>query len=557
MIIFFAVDIISATEGDLQMEKYDFGNKLYEYRTQKGLTQKELGKLLGVTDKAVSKWETGESKPRLDKMTQITMLFETSIDSMLGNEAAENGEQLKPYKTIFDSCLEKYSKYYKTARIWTYIIAVFGFVFSAVSAVGKILSGGLVTERAAAFIVISILTSAAIIFTLKFKPKFSKCENKDMKVFMTFILAQFVAIGTYIVGSAVRTGRITGHYNESIIGPICVEILILAVIALISFLKKKYYVIVIALCAFSAINTFNFSVYYSVIFALAMQFVCFIKKSNWLALVQKADIEIRKSNESQKGANILVTIIAVITAANIIVSSFLPYITYRICLKEYGPVYIHNEAIDYDYSAKFDEEFIEVEIKNAKIIIPKGYEKRSEDEDFVSFSDENYNMITVSYFPKEAFDEILDKSDIDDSDDEIKDFYAMEKVMDKLYQEYYGVSVNTYYGLTYINYFTDLEDIKFYESEKAALLLVTLVMKKVSDTGSPMSVSKFDDGLHCGLISGRKMKLTGDTTTLWRADVWRSNDKEGAYYSIDYWDRNNGDITDNQMICKLVNSLEF
>lgn len=44
------------------MEKYDFGNKLYEYRTQKGLTQKELGKLLGVTDKAVSKWETGVSQ---------------------------------------------------------------------------------------------------------------------------------------------------------------------------------------------------------------------------------------------------------------------------------------------------------------------------------------------------------------------------------------------------------------------------------------------------------------------------------------------------------------
>ena len=32
-------------------------------RQEKGLTQKQLGDLIGVTDKAVSKWETGRSFP--------------------------------------------------------------------------------------------------------------------------------------------------------------------------------------------------------------------------------------------------------------------------------------------------------------------------------------------------------------------------------------------------------------------------------------------------------------------------------------------------------------
>ena len=35
------------------------GKQIKRYRTQKGLTQEQLGQLLGVTTQAVSKWERG------------------------------------------------------------------------------------------------------------------------------------------------------------------------------------------------------------------------------------------------------------------------------------------------------------------------------------------------------------------------------------------------------------------------------------------------------------------------------------------------------------------
>ena len=43
------------------MGKQTFGEKIAQLRREKQLTQAELAKMMGVTDKAVSKWETGGS----------------------------------------------------------------------------------------------------------------------------------------------------------------------------------------------------------------------------------------------------------------------------------------------------------------------------------------------------------------------------------------------------------------------------------------------------------------------------------------------------------------
>ena len=45
------------------MNDYTFGNKILELRTKLNLSQTELAEKIGVTNKAVSKWETGKSKP--------------------------------------------------------------------------------------------------------------------------------------------------------------------------------------------------------------------------------------------------------------------------------------------------------------------------------------------------------------------------------------------------------------------------------------------------------------------------------------------------------------
>ena len=71
------------------MHDYDFGNFLYEQRSLLGLTQAEAAALLGVTDKAVSKWETGKSKPTTNVIRKMASLFGIDIDVLLAMKEEE------------------------------------------------------------------------------------------------------------------------------------------------------------------------------------------------------------------------------------------------------------------------------------------------------------------------------------------------------------------------------------------------------------------------------------------------------------------------------------
>lgn len=65
------------------MNDYAFGNYLYQLRINAGLSQSQLAQQLGVTNKAVSKWENGNSKPSTEKLQKLSVLFGVSVDTLL------------------------------------------------------------------------------------------------------------------------------------------------------------------------------------------------------------------------------------------------------------------------------------------------------------------------------------------------------------------------------------------------------------------------------------------------------------------------------------------
>ena len=71
------------------MEKYKFGEFIYNKRKNLGLTQDDLGRKLGVTNKAVSKWETGETMPDINLLPNLAAVLGVTIDELLTQKKPE------------------------------------------------------------------------------------------------------------------------------------------------------------------------------------------------------------------------------------------------------------------------------------------------------------------------------------------------------------------------------------------------------------------------------------------------------------------------------------
>ena len=71
-----------------------YSERLVELRTEKGLTQSELGEMLGVSDAAISKWENGEAMPRLAKLQQLADVFDVSVNELATGERNSAGNYI-------------------------------------------------------------------------------------------------------------------------------------------------------------------------------------------------------------------------------------------------------------------------------------------------------------------------------------------------------------------------------------------------------------------------------------------------------------------------------
>jgi transcriptional regulator with XRE-family HTH domain len=59
-------------------------NKIREYRKKKGITMKELGKAVGVSESTISLYETGKHEPDLLTIGRIADFLGVTVDDLLG-----------------------------------------------------------------------------------------------------------------------------------------------------------------------------------------------------------------------------------------------------------------------------------------------------------------------------------------------------------------------------------------------------------------------------------------------------------------------------------------
>lgn len=87
------------------MDSKKFGTFLKSLRMEKGLTQEQLAEKCGVSNRAVSRWETGINMPDLDILIQLSEDYGVTIRELLDGERKEtagDGEWQKTAAKIVD-----------------------------------------------------------------------------------------------------------------------------------------------------------------------------------------------------------------------------------------------------------------------------------------------------------------------------------------------------------------------------------------------------------------------------------------------------------------------
>lgn len=84
-------------------------NRIKIARKAMGLTQKEFGKAIGVTQATVSAWELGRNEPDYKVLRKIAQMLDCSIEYLMGYTATETEAGVPPKKreaAIFQETME-------------------------------------------------------------------------------------------------------------------------------------------------------------------------------------------------------------------------------------------------------------------------------------------------------------------------------------------------------------------------------------------------------------------------------------------------------------------
>ena len=98
----------------------NLGEKLFELRKAKNLSQEEVADKLGVTRQSVSKWETNQSTPDFDKIVPLCELFEISTDELLIGKR-EDKKEIKEEKVLTKEEVRRKSAEIVSTSVFIYV----------------------------------------------------------------------------------------------------------------------------------------------------------------------------------------------------------------------------------------------------------------------------------------------------------------------------------------------------------------------------------------------------------------------------------------------------
>lgn len=120
------------------MDSKIIGEFIKKQRALKNLTQKQLAEKLGVTDKAVSRWETGKGIPDVSLLIPLSEVLEVSVNEILIGETIEEEKKIEKYEETIVNTLTTNKKQISSLHKIIYalfvaveVVAIYGFTIGA------------------------------------------------------------------------------------------------------------------------------------------------------------------------------------------------------------------------------------------------------------------------------------------------------------------------------------------------------------------------------------------------------------------------------------------
>lgn len=185
------------------MEQVKIGKFIASKRKEQGLTQLQLAGKLGITDRAVSKWETGKSLPDASLMPELCKLLKITINDLLCGEvvSVENYNE-KTEKALLEM-VKKEEMQNKKLMMYENVIG-FG---STISFLIQVLVAVFFVKNTTAQILLFILAFAFLIVGVSFALKIEaetgyyecqKCHNKYVPKYSSVYFAMHLGTTRYM-----------------------------------------------------------------------------------------------------------------------------------------------------------------------------------------------------------------------------------------------------------------------------------------------------------------------------------------------------------------------
>lgn len=194
-------------KGGFKLNQIKIGKFIKDLRKEKGVTQEQFAEILGVSNRTISRWETGSNMPDISLLIEIAKYFEVSIVEIINGERNSekmNDKTREVAETLSDYASAEKEKMVKEIRN-----------YSIMGAVGIVLY--------------SILRYSGLIMNNAFFEKIALvCE---IQIYISVIIT--LAHTTGILNRLQRNQKVSNFHTKLKNMPHIVKIIVAAVIALL------------------------------------------------------------------------------------------------------------------------------------------------------------------------------------------------------------------------------------------------------------------------------------------------------------------------------------